>query len=119
MEYNDVEQALLDEEHDAFNNEPDALDEMIAEATTRNPRFPALLEEARRRSDLIDALIALRREARVTQQDIARRMETSQAAVARMEAGDVDPRLSTIQRYAASMGKRVTWQIVDDQASGQ
>ena len=113
MDHDKVEQALLDEEYDALNNEADALDEMIAEATAHNPEFSALVEEARCRSDLIDALVALRRAARVTQRDLARRMATSQAAVARMEAGDVDPRLSTIQRYAASMGKRVTWQIVD------
>lgn len=113
MDNDKPEQALLDEEYDALNDEPDALAEMIAEATARNPDFPALMEEARRRSDLIDALVAFRRQAQVTQQDIAQRMATSQAAVARMEAGDVDPRLSTIQRYAASMGKRVTWHIVD------
>jgi DNA-binding XRE family transcriptional regulator len=113
MDHDTVERALLDEEYDALNKEADALDEMIAEATARNPEFPALMNEARCRSDLIDALVVLRREARVTQRDLARRMATSQAAVARMEAGDVDPRLSTIQRYAASMGKRVTWQIVD------
>jgi DNA-binding XRE family transcriptional regulator len=112
-DHDNVQRALLDEEYDALNSEADALDEMIAEATAHNPEFPALMEEARCRSDLIDALVALRREARLTQRGLALRMATSQAAVARMEAGDVDPRLSTIQRYAASMGKRVVWQIVD------
>ena len=113
MKEDDLEQRFLDEEYDALNGECDALDEMVAAATARNPGFPTLMEEARQRSDLIDTLVAMRREAQVTQQDIARRMATSQASVARMEAGDVDPRLSTVQRYAASMGKRVTWQIVD------
>ena len=30
-----------------------------------------------------------------------------------VEAGIVDPRLSTLQRYAASVGKRVEWTLVD------
>jgi len=71
------------------------------------------MAEARRRRDLIDALVALRRTSHMTQADLAQRMATSQAAVARLEAGEIDPRLSTLQRYAASMGKRVIWQIGD------
>ena len=34
----------------------------------------------------------------------------------RVEAGEIDPRLSTVQRYAASIGKRVRWRIVDADA---
>jgi predicted transcriptional regulator len=32
------------------------------------------------------------------------RMSTSQPAVARLEAGDVDTRVSTLERYAAAVG---------------
>jgi predicted transcriptional regulator len=51
--------------------------------------------------------------ARISQQVVAKRIKTSQPAIARLEAGDVDPRLSTVQRYAASLGKRVEWILVD------
>jgi predicted transcriptional regulator len=93
--------------------EQDFLDEMIEESTKKNPEFPSLMEEARQRRELMNALAATRSRARISQSTIARRIKTSQPAVARLEAGAVDPRLSTIQRYAASVGKRIEWKLVD------
>jgi predicted transcriptional regulator len=93
--------------------EQDFLDEMIEESTKRNPRFPSLMEEARQRRILLKNLAALRVHAHISQETVARRVRTSQPAIARLEAGVIDPRLSTIQRYAASIGKRVEWTLVD------
>jgi DNA-binding XRE family transcriptional regulator len=94
--------------------EQDFLDEMIEESTRRNPEFPALMEEARQRRALLSNLAAIRARSRISQKAIAQRLRTSQPAIARLEAGAVDPRLSTVQRYAASVGKRVEWILVDD-----
>ena len=91
----------------------DFLDEMIEESTKRNPEFPSLMEEARERRKLLSSLADIRSHSKISQQTIAKRVKTSQSAIARLEAGDVDPRLSTLQRYAASVGKRVEWKIVD------
>lgn len=93
--------------------EQDFLDEMIEESTKRNPEFPALMEEARQRRALLSALAAVRNRAKISQTAIAKRIRTSQPAIARLEASTVDPRLSTIQRYAASVGKRIEWTLVD------
>lgn len=93
--------------------EQDFLDEMIEESTRRNPDFPSLMEEAHQRRALLNKLAAVRISARISQQAVAKRIKTSQPAIARLEAGDVDPRLSTLQRYAASLGKRVEWILVD------
>jgi predicted transcriptional regulator len=38
-------------------------------------------------------------------------MGTSQSAVARLESGELDARLSTLERYAAALGRTVDWQI--------
>ena len=38
-------------------------------------------------------------------------MGTSQSAVARLESGALDARLSTLERYAAALGQTVDWQI--------
>jgi predicted transcriptional regulator len=38
-------------------------------------------------------------------------MGTSQSAVARLEAGDVDVRASTLERYAAAIGSQITWRL--------
>jgi predicted transcriptional regulator len=38
-------------------------------------------------------------------------MGTSQSAVARLERGDLDARLSTLERYAAAVDRTVDWQL--------
>jgi DNA-binding XRE family transcriptional regulator len=93
--------------------EQDFLDEMIEESTRRNAEFPSLMEEARQRHALLEALTAIRSHSRISQSALAKRIHTSQSAIARLEAGIVDPRLSTVQRYAASVGKRIQWTLVD------
>lgn len=93
--------------------EHDFLDEMIDESTKKNPDFPSLMEEARQRRELLHALATLRSRSQISQSALAKRIKTSQPAIARLEAGAVDPRLSTLQRYAASVGKRIQWTIVD------
>lgn len=93
--------------------EQDFLDEMIEESTKENPEFPFLMEEARQRRALLDALVATRSRSRISQSALAKRIKTSQPAIARLEAGVIDPRLSTLQRYAASVGKRIEWILVD------
>lgn len=56
-------------------------------------------------------LAALRKELHVSRSVVARRMQTSNAAVARLEAGEVDVRLSTLGRYARALGCRLTWAL--------
>jgi predicted transcriptional regulator len=38
-------------------------------------------------------------------------MGTSQSAVARLEAGDGDVRLSTLERYAEAVGLSLRWRL--------
>ena len=56
-------------------------------------------------------LIAARVELGLSQTEVAAQMGTSQSAVARLEAGDADMRLSTLERYAAAVGRQVGWQL--------
>jgi predicted transcriptional regulator len=43
----------------------------------------------------------------LSQTVVAARMGTSQSALARIEAGESDPRLSTIERYAQAIGDEI------------
>jgi transcriptional regulator with XRE-family HTH domain len=70
-------------------------------------REMAIRELARRQQSLVDGLVARRRELGLSQNEIAARMGTSQPAVARLEAGGVDARMSTLQRYADAVGVRL------------
>jgi DNA-binding XRE family transcriptional regulator len=64
-------------------------------------------DEASVRLALVAELVAHRRAAGLSQGEVAERMGTSQPAVARLEAGQVDARMSTVQRYAAAVGAQV------------
>lgn len=64
-----------------------------------------------RRRVLMTQLVAARKERGLSQTEIAAQMGTSQSAVARLERGDVDARLSTVERYAAALGQTVDWQV--------
>ena len=92
--------------------EPDALDELIAERTARNPDFPKLLEAARRRRALLEELGGLRARDGRSQTAVAAEMETSQSSVARLENSAGDARVSTIDRYAEALGFRVQWHLL-------
>ena len=79
--------------------------------TPRRTSFPGLEHLSDRRRALLDELVTTRRERGLTQTEIAAHMGTSQSAVARLERGDVDPRLSTLERYAEAVGRTVDWKI--------
>jgi transcriptional regulator with XRE-family HTH domain len=68
------------------------------------PVFPGFREIAERRQRLGEELAARRRALGLSQTEVAARMGTSQSAVARLEAGHGDTRLSTLERYAAAVG---------------
>ncbi|HEX3795417.1 MAG TPA: helix-turn-helix transcriptional regulator [Acidimicrobiales bacterium] len=75
------------------------------------PVFPGFRQMAERRQSLSGQLTALRHELGLSQVEVAARMGTSQSAVARFEAGDLDVRLSTVQRYSMALGARLEWSI--------
>lgn len=79
--------------------------------TQRRSRFPGLEDAATRRRALIDELAESRRRLGLSQTEVAARMGTSQSAVARLEAGELDVRLSTLDRYAAALGATVDWAV--------
>jgi transcriptional regulator with XRE-family HTH domain len=76
-----------------------------------DPVFPGFREMADRRRALADDLVARRVALGLSQTEVAARMRTSQSAVARIESGDADVRLSTLERYAAALGQELDWQL--------
>jgi transcriptional regulator with XRE-family HTH domain len=76
-----------------------------------DPVFPGFKEMAQQRRSLAAALSARRVELGLSQTEVAARMGTSQSAVARLESGQADLRLSTLERYAAALGQRLDWNL--------
>ena len=80
------------------------------------PLLPGFREMALRRMSeqrrrLVADLTEQRQSSGLSQTEIAARMGTSQSAVARLESGELDARLSTVERYAAALGRTVDWQV--------
>jgi predicted transcriptional regulator len=73
--------------------------------------FPGFREMAERRRALADDLVTQRQALGLSQTEVAARMGTSQSAVARLESGDADVRLSTLERYAAALGHELDWRL--------
>ena len=83
----------------------------------KNPEFRAELERIERdEMPMLDAILKARREAGMTQAEVAERMGTKAPAVARLESalvsGKHSPSLSTLRKYAAALGKRLEVRFV-------
>jgi transcriptional regulator with XRE-family HTH domain len=61
---------------------------------------------------VIEELIRARNEANLSQAELARRLGTTQSAIARLEGGSISPSISTLRRYALATGKRLRFQLV-------
>lgn len=92
----------------------DFLEELIAERSEANEHFAELVEAAFRRRELVRQLAEIRVSLSISQTRLAALMGTSQSAVARLESGDSDVRASTLGRYAAALGRRIEFQVVED-----
>ena len=56
---------------------------------------------------LVAALIEARTRAGLTQEEVARRMKTTQAVIARLESGGSKPSTRTLERFAQATGSRL------------
>lgn len=82
-----------------------------------NPAVRAEYERIEREEmPMLDAILKARREAGMTQAEVAERMGTKAPAVARLESalvsGKHSPSLATLRKYAAAMGKRLEVRFV-------
>ena len=89
----------------------DFLDELVSERQRRNPGFRAMVGAAQERRRMLRRLAEERAKRGLTQTEVAAAMGTSQSSIARIEAGRADVKLSTVERYAATLGQKVVWRL--------
>jgi DNA-binding XRE family transcriptional regulator len=77
-----------------------------------NPAFRAEYEKADAEYAVIEALIRARTRAQLSQTELAKRLGTTQSAIARLEGGNVSPSLSTLRRYAEATGAQLRIELV-------
>jgi len=77
-----------------------------------NPEFRQEYEKADAEFAIIESLVRARTEAKLSQAELAKRIGTTQSAIARLEGGGVSPSLSTLRRYAEATGTRLQVNLV-------
>ncbi len=83
----------------------------------KNPAVKAEVEQLNRAEfAILDEILTARKEAGLSQAQIAKHMGTQAPAIARLESslatGKHSPSLSTLRKYAAALGKRVELHLV-------
>jgi DNA-binding XRE family transcriptional regulator len=83
----------------------------------KNPAVKAEVNQLNREEfAILDEILSARKEAGLSQAQIAKRMGTQAPAIARLESslatGKHSPSLSTLRKYAAALGKRVELHLV-------
>ena len=97
---------------------PDFLDELIDAGARESADFRQLVDAALDRRELLRQLVRRREALGLSQRELAAKMGTSQPAVARLESGEVDARGSTIERFAAAVGRRVEYRLASKPRRG-
>ncbi len=85
----------------------DFLEEIVEERSRDNAEFPAMVEAALTTRRLLRELAERRQQRGLSQTVVAARMGTSQSALARLESGETDPRITTVERYARAIGQQL------------
>ena len=72
----------------------------------KNPEFKKAYDALEEEFALINELLKARTRAKLTQAQVAKRMGTSQSAVARMESGRA-PSMASLRKYAKATGSKI------------
>lgn len=91
----------------AGDEAPDALQELITKVEAERPGVRRGREDLQDLHFVLDRLVAARREADLSQSDVARSMRVKQPTISQFENESSDPKVSTLQRYARAVGMRL------------
>ena len=73
----------------------------------KDPKYRRAYDALEQEFVLASAVIEARNRAGLTQEELARRMGTTQPVVARLESGRVRPSMRTLERFAEATGSRL------------
>lgn len=91
------------------------MSEAVAQARDENPWLDADMDDYDALADLMVELKRRRLDRRITQEDLAAQMGTAQSHLSDLESGEVDPRITTLMRWARRLDIRIplTWECED------
>jgi len=73
----------------------------------KDPKYRRAYKALEKEFSLVAALMEARTRAGLTQEQVARKMKTTQAVIARLEGGGSKPSTRTLERYAEATGSRL------------
>ncbi len=69
----------------------------------KDPEFKKLYEESQPEFEIAKAIIRARIENKITQKELAEKMNTTQSVISRVEQGKTSPSISLLKRLAAAL----------------
>lgn len=72
-----------------------------------NPAFRQEYGRADAEYSIVEALIQARKRKHLSQEEVAKRIGTTQSAIARFEGGRTVPSMGTLRKYAEATGSRL------------
>jgi ribosome-binding protein aMBF1 (putative translation factor) len=84
----------------------------------KDPEYMKAYDALEEEFALAEAFIRARAQADLTQEQVAERMGTTQAVIARLESGRVKPSTRTLERFAEATGTRLRIAFEPDRARG-
>ena len=87
------------------------LQKYIKKRRTRDPEFAEDFDSGYERFKIGVMLKQAREEAGLTQEELARRLDTKKTAISRIENHAEDIKLSTLEKFADAIGKRLILKI--------
>ena len=78
----------------------------------KNPEFKAEYDALEPEFSIMQAMIDARNESGLTQKELSEKTGITQADISRLEKGNANPSLKTLQRLAAGMNMRVRLEFV-------
>jgi len=69
----------------------------------KNPKFKKLYEESQPEFEIAKAIIRARIENKITQKELAEKMNTTQSVISRVEQGRTSPSIALLKRLATAL----------------
>lgn len=86
--------------------------ERLLASKLQDPAIRQAFEDEKQLKELIDDLVAARRELQLSQAEVARRMGVKQPTVSGFETEASDPKLSTLLRYARAVEAHLSMKVL-------
>ncbi|MBX9785957.1 MAG: helix-turn-helix domain-containing protein [Alphaproteobacteria bacterium] len=85
--------------------------ENVRKRLLADPQVLKEYEEHKAEFEIARSLIKARMAARMSQNEVAQKMHTSQSQVARLESGSHFPTIQTLHRYAQAVNRKILFEI--------